>query len=68
MTTTKELDQLTKRMRDAGRLVLTKYTLTEDGRTIYDSITILNTPGIGEHPMAPIRAAEIMREWLSNND
>ncbi len=72
MTNTKELESLIKQMRDKGKLVLVNYKLTDDGRTIHDKITILNTQGIGNNPMSPIYAAETMRRWLAtqglNND
>lgn len=60
MTDQNELDRLISRMRTAGATV----DVSTDSQGHYRSIKIFGIKGIGPFPMAPIAAAEHMRDFL----
>lgn len=64
MTDTKELETLVAKMIAKGARARINYDHSE-GRNAVGSVEIYDAKGIGSHPMAPIAAAERMREWLA---
>lgn len=61
MTDTYELDRLVQQARALGATVVVTYELNDEGRRLYESVTVRNLRGIGPYPMSPLSAAETLR-------
>jgi len=61
MTSRDELETLATRMTENGAYVFFRFDMEDR----IAGVTIDNAKGIGPHEMAPLSAAERMREWLS---
>lgn len=71
MVSNSELRDLVERLRAHGAQVDVTYDAAlqaSEGRDVIDSVTVAGVRGIGPHPMAPIAAAERIREALAAID